>query len=323
MRLPAILLLVTAAFAADEAALAIGEKISGHVGFYTAEGKRLGGVKVGTHPHEIALSPDGKTLYISDNGILWMTDEGAGGNTISVIDVAARRKLGVIDLGANRRPHGLALDAKSGRLLSTIENPDGLLLIDAAARKVLRKFDVQGADPHMVLLGPGRDWAFVSNTGSNNVAAVHLESGAVKLIPVDARPQGGVLTRDGKLIYLTCGDGNSIAILDPAKKERVGSIATGRGPARVELTPDEKTLVYNLGEGEAIAFADVALRKQTTVLPIGGRPLSMTLSRDGKLAYLGIQDQDKIVVVSVQERKIVRTFQTPKGAGPDPVIPLR
>jgi hypothetical protein len=36
-----------------------------------------------------------------------------------------------------------------------------------------------------------------------------------------------------------------------------------------------------------------------------------------------VQDQDKVFVISVRERRILRVFNTPKGAGPDPVIPLR
>jgi YVTN family beta-propeller protein len=317
-----LILLAPAAFA-QKPALAIVEKIAGSVGFYTADGKRVADVKVGTHPHEIAISPDHRYLYVTDNGILWMTNPGEGGNTISIIDVASMKKAGVIDLGNFRRPHGIDVDPKSGRIVVTIENPDGILLIDPANRKVLKKYDVQGTDPHMVLFGPRAQWAYVSNTGTATVAAVHLETGKVKLIPTDPRPQGGVFSHDGKLLYVTNSDGNSISIIDTEKKERLGTIKTGTSPARIALTPDGKTLVYNLGEGgDAVAFADIATRRQTTVIPLGGRPLSLTMSGDGRLAYAGIQDQDKIVVISVLNRKIVRTFQTPKGAGPDPVLPL-
>lgn len=315
--------LVASAGAADKAALAVVEKISGTVGFYTADGRRIGGVKVGEYPHEIVLSPDGRYAYVSDNGILWMTNPGEGGNTISVIDLAAMKGAGAISLGSYRRPHGMDVDRKTGRLVVTIENPDGLLLVDPVQRKVLRKYDVQGSDPHMVTLARDGAWAFVSNTGTHNIAAVHLDSGKVTLIPTDARPQGGTLSHDGALYYVTNADGNSIAIIDVAKKQRVGTIKTGRGVARVALTPDGHTLVYNLGEGgDAVAFADVASKKEMTVIPLGGRPLSMSLAPDGRLAYLGIQDQDRIVVVSVPERKIVRTIRTPKGAGPDPILPL-
>ena len=259
---------------------------------------------------------------VADNGILWMTNPGEGGNTISIIDVKSRTKAGVIDLGEYRRPHGIDIEPSTGRIVVTIENPDGLLLIDPASRKVLRKFDVQGQDPHMVLFGPKGEWAYVSNTASATVAAVDLQTGEVKLIPTDARPQGGVLSRDGKRIYLTNSDGNLISIIDTERKERAGVIPTGKGPARIALTPDGKTLVYNLGAGEAVGFADVAGRKQTDVVALGGRPLSLTMSPDGRTVYAGVQDQDKVFAISTAERKIIQVIRTPKGSGPDPAIPL-
>jgi YVTN family beta-propeller protein len=302
--------------------LAIVEKKAGAVGFYSAEGKRLAGVKVGEHPHEIVLSPDKRYAYISDNGILWMQYAGEGGNTISIVDMKERRKAGTIDLGSYRRPHGMALDPQRNRLLSTIENPDGLLLIDLTTRKVLRKYDVGGEDPHMVVLSPDGQYAFVSNTSTATVAAIHLDSGKTKLIPVDKRPQGAMRSLDGKSLYVTCSEGNSIVILDIAKQEITGRIPTGKGPGRVAVTPDGKTLVYNLQPGEGIGFADLASMKQTHEIRLPGPPLSLIMSSDGRYVYTGVQDKDTVVAVSVRDRKIVRTFRTPEGAGPDPVLPL-
>jgi len=308
--------------AAGPAALAVVEKIAGQVGFYSAGGQRLAGVPVSVHPHEIVLSHDRRSLYVSDNGILWMTDPGEGDNTISILDIARRAKTGEISLGRFRRPHGMDVDHKTGRLLVTVENPPGLLLVDPVARQVLRSYDVQGTMPHMVLFSADAQWAYVSNSGTGTIAVVHLDSGKVKLIPTDARPQGGVRSADGRLIYITNSDGNSISILDAARQERIGVIPVGRQPGRMALTPDGKTLVYNLQGDNAVGFADVAARRQTAVVPIGGRSLSLTMSPDGKLAYGGIQDQDRIAVVSVPERKVLRYIQTPQGAGPDPALPL-
>jgi YVTN family beta-propeller protein len=307
---------------AQKPTLAVVEKIAGAVGFYTSDGERVGGAQVGKHPHEIVVSPDRKQLYVSDNGILWMTEAGEGGNTISVIDIATMKRVGTIDLGQYRRPHGMDVDRKNGRLVTTIENPDGLLLIDLASRKVLRKYDVKGADPHMVLLSPDGKTAYVSNTASNALAAVNLDSGDVKLIPSGTRPQGAAWSRDGKSIYLTNSDSNSISIIDPAAARQTGTISTCNGPGRIAVIPDGKTLVYNCQPGQAVGFADLATRKQTTVIPLGGNPLSLTMSNDARLAYAGIQDQDKVIVISVPDRKILRTMQTPKGSGPDPALPL-
>src|SRR5882762_11646887 len=118
--------------------LLVGEKVSHSVGFYRADGAYIASIPVGKHPHELVLSPDGKFLYVSDNGMLWMTDPGEGGNTISIVDVGQRKRIGAIDLGNYRRPHGLDLDPRTGRMVVTVENPDGLLLIDQAPRKIVR-----------------------------------------------------------------------------------------------------------------------------------------------------------------------------------------
>lgn len=317
-----ILVIASSLIAADPSVLVVVEKVAGAVGFYTPSGQRVAGVKVGTYPHEIVLSPDRKLAYVSDNGILWMQYAGEGGNTISIIDLAKKAKVGEISLGQNRRPHGMAIDPKSNRLVCTTENPDGLVLIDLNTRKVVKKYDVKGEDPHMVLFGPDYQWVYVSNSTTSTIAAIHLASGETKLIPTGKRPQGGMLSNDGKTIYMTNSDGNSISLIDPAKNTLIGTIATGKGPGRIVMTPDSKTLVYNLQPAQAVGFADVATRKQTAMIPLGGSPLSLTMSADGKYAYAGLQEQDKIAVISVAERKIIQTIATPKGAGPDPVLPL-
>ncbi len=315
-------LLLTAALQAQPP-VAVVEKIAGKVAFYSPAGDRTSEVKVGTYPHEIIRSLDGKSLYITDNGILWMQYAGKGGNTISIIDAATRSKTGVIDLGEYRRPHGMAIHPSTGQMVVTIENPDGLLLIDPKDRKVLRKFDVQGKSPHMVLFGPGGHRAYVSNTNSGTVASIEIATGKTKLIPTGKYPQGGVLSPDGKTIYLTNAESNTISLIDPAKDKVVGEIRTSTYPNRVTITPDGRTLVYSLGQGgDAVGFADTATRKETGTVALGGQPLSLTLTKDGRFAFSGVQSQGKIHVIDVAQRKIIRTIVTPKDAGPDPALPL-
>jgi len=140
----------------QQPAFAVGEKMAGSIGFYDAQFKRLGGVKVGAHPHEVRLSADGKTLYVADNGVVWMTETGPGENTISVVDIPSRRRTAVIDLGEFRRPHGLTVDETSGRLWVTTEHPSRLLSIDRASDfHILHRFvhDFFGLTIHLVRYG--------------------------------------------------------------------------------------------------------------------------------------------------------------------------
>jgi YVTN family beta-propeller protein len=306
-----------------DAVLAVVEKKAGKVAFYTPRGKRLSDVKVGTFPHEMVLSPDRRLLYVTDNGLLWMTDKGEGGNTISIVDVRARVIAGVIDLGDYRRPHGIAVVPKTGQLVVTIENPFGLLLIDPVGGRVLRRYEVKGQHPHMVLLGPNAETAWVSNAGSGEVTVINLTSGEVEnIIPVGKDPQGGVMTRDGKWIYVTNHAGNTISIIDVKQRQATGEIRTGVGPARIALTADERSLVYNLQEGEGAGFADVATSRETGRINLPGRPLSLSLSQDCRTAYLSLQDSDQIGAISLPARKTIRLIDTPSGAGPDTVVPL-
>src|SRR5436853_5013906 len=73
--------------------IAVVEKVAGAVGFYDESGGQLGQVKVGSFPHEAVLSRGGRLLYVSDNGVLWMTEDKMGVNTISVVDVRAMKKV--------------------------------------------------------------------------------------------------------------------------------------------------------------------------------------------------------------------------------------
>jgi DNA-binding beta-propeller fold protein YncE len=266
-----LILCATVSFA-QKAAFVVGEKVAGSIGFYDAGFKRLGGVKVGSHPHEIALTPDRRTLYVADNGVLWMTETGPGENTVSVVDIPSRRKVAIIDLGKYRRPHGIAFDARSGQVLVSTEKPSQLLTLDPASRQVVRTYDVKGQASHIVLLGPRDQWAYVSATDSGSLSAVNLKSGDITVIACGERPQGEALSPDRKTIFVANSGGASISIFDAAKKQRIGAIETGgKAPVRLVVTPDGKTLIYALQEGRSAGFADIATRKETMQIPLAGR----------------------------------------------------
>ncbi len=307
---------------ADGADLLVVEKKNNSVGFYSSSGHRVGAVLVGETPHEVALSRDGRFAYVSDNGVLWMDYDGPGGNTISIIDLTARRRVGILPMGKFHRPHGIALDPTSSRALVTSENPDRIVLVDMDARAVIKDFDNGGVDPHMVTFGKDGVWGYVSNTATATVGAVHTVTGELRLIEVGRGPQGSLLSQDGKTLWVTCRDEGRIDIIDTASKKNVGSIATGEGVNRIVATPEEKLLVYSLQLGEAVGIADIATKKEVAQIPLGGAPLSISLSRDGTYAFAGVQDEDQIWIISVPEREVVQVIDTPPGMGPDPVLEI-
>lgn len=290
--------------------------------WFSAEGRMLSSLPVGEHPHEFAFSPDRRLLYTTDNGIMRIEHAGRGGNTVSIIDLAQRRRIGVIPLGNNYRPHGIDADRQTGRLVVTAEGPDGLLLVDPVQRRVLRRYDTKGKTPHMVTLGPGGKWAYVSNSGTDTVSAIHLESGEVKLIRTGQRPEGSVLSKDGRELYVANRDANSISVIDTTKNQVMANIETGKGPVRIALTPDGSKLVYALMHERRIGIADPAIRRETDYILLTQSPVSLHLSQDGTFAFASAEEQDTIFIVSLKTKKIVSEIRTKAGMAPDPVTEL-
>ncbi len=322
-----LLVLAAPVFGAD--VLLVLLKGASALAYYTPEGQLLGQVQVGTHPHEMMISPDGKFAYISDNGTMRIEQAGKGGNTISVVDIAARKRVSTISTGKYHRPHGISYDPVRDYLAVTAENPARLLLIDAKRRKTIRNFDPKGETPHMVSFGPGAviqgasggaEYAFVSNSGADFVSVVQLTTGAVKTIPTGARPEGSALSRDGELLYVANREAASITVIDAKRQGVIGQIETGKGPVRVAETPDGKLLVYALMHEHAVGIADLATRREVGRIAVEGDPVSLSVSGDGKWAFAASEEKDLVHVVSLGERKLVRSFSTAKGAAPDPVV---
>lgn len=313
----------TLTLAGEQPVLLVLLKGGNALAYYTPEGQLLGKVSVGEHPHEMVVSRDGKFAYITDNGTMRIEHPGKGGNTISVVDLVARKRVDTVSTGRFRRPHGIALDPVRNYLAVTTEAPDQLFVIDTDGNKVLRRFNPKGNIAHMVSFGPGKsgaEYAYVSNSGAAYVSVVQLTTGATKTIPTGNRPEGSVLSPGGKELYVCNRDSASITVIDTERQAAISELKTGRGPVRIGVTPDGKTLVYALMQDRKIGFADVELRRQVATLDVDGEPVSLHISADGKIATAAAEEADTVYVIDIAGRKLIRSFQTEKGAGPDPVV---
>jgi sugar lactone lactonase YvrE len=68
----------------------------------------------GRGPHEVAVSPDGRTAYVSNFGRYSVypagdTEHDKAGNTITVIDLGERKVKNTFDLGTHTGPHGMTV----------------------------------------------------------------------------------------------------------------------------------------------------------------------------------------------------------------------
>lgn len=300
--------------------LLVSQKASKSVAWFTLDGELLAETSVSDHPHEIVLSPDGKTLYVTDNGVMQIENAGRGGNKVSIIDMDKRERTGEIDLGEYYRPHGLALCA-DGTLLVTTENPDQLLIVDRDTRQ-WRNFGTGGETPHIVQCSNDSAYAYVSNARSRTVAKIELATGEHQLVETGDRPEGSTLSKDGSKLYVAHRDADKVVIVDTADWKVLGEVATGDSPVRVGLTGDEKMMAYGLFGDGAVGFASLETMKEIGQVKLAGPAVSMEMMADGVTATTCAQDEGVCYVVNVPERKILYTVKTKEGAGPDPALLL-
>ncbi|HZC24267.1 MAG TPA: YncE family protein, partial [Candidatus Binatia bacterium] len=86
-------------------------------------------VPAGEDPHEIVASEDGRFAYISNYGAFRNPQ-----HTLSVVDLAARKALPPVDLGALLAPHGLSM--VNGHVYFTAEGSKAIGRYNPASRKI-------------------------------------------------------------------------------------------------------------------------------------------------------------------------------------------
>src|SRR6478672_6067150 len=132
--------------------------------------KIVGRVTAGPDPHEIVVSADGKLAYISNYGGLDSTF-----NTISVIDLVARKALAPIQLGALRSPHGLAW--AGGKLYFTVETNKAFGRYDPVTQAIDWVLGTGQDRTHMVLVAESLDRIFTSNVSSGTISIIEQVAG--------------------------------------------------------------------------------------------------------------------------------------------------
>ena len=277
-----------------------------------ASGSVLGKVPVGSGPHELVVSTDGKYAFASNYG-----SGPAPGQTISMIDIASQKELRRIDLAPLQRPHGLAFAA--GKLYFTAEANKKIGRYDPAANQVDWEFETGQAGTHMVL--PTRDarTLFTSNIGSDNISAIEQGAGGAwtqTLIAVGKGPEGIDLSPDGKTVWSAHSRDGGVSMIDAATKKVVQTIPLGtKRSNRIKLTRDGKlALVSDLDAGDLVVV-DVATRKEIKRLALGKSPEGILIPPAGDIAYVAVNGDNHVAAIDLKTWHVTKKIQT--GAGPD------
>lgn len=283
--------------------LLIGNKGEDTVSFIDlATGQEVARRDTGRMPHEIALSPDGRTAAVV----------AYGGQTIDLFDVASGRTLATIDLAPNLRPHGITW-RKDGRILATTEGSDTLTILtpDGSGGWGVASVPTGNKGSHMLAVTPDGGRAFVSNLQSKNVTAIDLARG-VKIRDLDAgtEPEGITLTPDGRELWVAARGSNEVFVFDAMTLDRLANIETGQFPIRIAISPDGKYAVTsNLTDG-ALSVIDTVRKQVVRTIPVSGGAeayqVTILFSGDGRRIYVAETGTNTIAEVDFAKGEVIR-----------------
>ena len=142
-------------------------------------------------PDDLAVSPDGKRLYVVCSG----SDE------VLMVDTAARAVAGRVAVG--KVPRGIALSPDGKRFYVTNSWSDTVSEVDALSLQVLRTLPA-GFEPTGVALDAARNVLYVANRLSDDISLVDLAAGAdVRRLAAGRGASYLTASPDGARIYVS------------------------------------------------------------------------------------------------------------------------
>jgi YVTN family beta-propeller protein len=274
--------------------------------------KIVGEVATGTGPHEVTVSADGKLAFVANYG------DQTPGESISVIDLEAKKELRRVNLGALRRPHGIA--ESKGKIYFTAEANKLIARYDPAADRLDWLMGTGQDLTHMLVVNKDQTKIFTANIASDSVGVMEPAGQGgnwhYTVIPVGKRPEGIDLSPDGKEVWTAHSVDGGVSVIDTETKKVVATTpALTKHSNRLKFTPDGKLVLISDAEANQVLAIDVKERKLVKRIAVGATPLGIQMAPDGKLAYVACAQDGKVAIVDLATLTQIGAIDV--GPGPD------
>lgn len=273
-------------------------------------------VPTGEGPHEVVLSPDGRTAYVANYG------NQTPGNSISIIDIPTAKETRRVDVSPLLRPHGIQLI--DGKLYFTAEMNRMIARYDPAANKIDWMMGSGQNGTHMVAVSANQKKFVTANIGSDSVTIFEFQNvppmpGPSKIthVAVGKQPEAVDLSPDGREVWTGLNVEGMVEVVDAATYKSVQKINTNGRPYRVKFTPDGKQVVCTMVNSRELLIIDAATKKEVKRIKLESIPLGIVFSADGKTAFVTAGQPDLLLKVNLDSGQVTARVDT--GKVPDGV----
>lgn len=283
-------------------------------------------IPISADGHEVALSADGKSAYVSHPGY-------GAFHEISVIDVQAQRALPSIDTFPLMAPHGLAV--VGDKLWLTAQGSKSVARYDLAAGRMDWVMGTGQDMTHMIHVTADGQQVYTTNVVSGTVSLFEnkmvdppmpptgkMPAGAKPrmdwvqtIVPLAYGAEGFDVSPDGREIWIVTPDGR-LWVIDTAQKKLVQEIADEKldGGHRLAFFPDgARVMVVSVKTG-ALAVYDTQTRKAVKHMTIcQGAGIYMDAPRSR--AFISCTPNNQVAVIDLQTLEQTGGFETGRPDG--------
>ncbi len=272
----------------------------------------LGRVPTGDGPHEVITSADGRIAYVANYGAQ------KPGNSLSIIDLEARKEIKRVDLGPLMRPHGMV--EAGGKIYFTAEVNRAVARYNPATSSVDWMMGTGQNGTHLLCVTPDERRIYTANIGSDSVTVIEFNAtppAASKIthISVGKQPEGLDLSPDGRELWVGHNGDGGVSIIDTATNAVKETIKVGKVPIRVKFTRDGKRVLISDPEQGQLAVFDAATRKEVKRIDVGQVPVGILVTPDNTRAFVATMQTGRVVAINLTDLTVAGHVEP--GKGPD------
>jgi YVTN family beta-propeller protein len=207
-------------------------------------------IAAGASPFEMALDPGSGNLWVADNGQNFSSEIYPSNGTLA----------GSVAVGPGA--FGVAADPARHQMYFTLALTDGVSVVNASTRAVLKQIPIPGASNYSTTYPEGI--AFDAKTGD---------------------------------LYVADTTNDTLSVIDPATQSIVSTIPTGAMPGQVLVDPANGYLYVSDQGASAVSVVNPANGSDFATIPVGDAPFAMAFDPANDRVYVGNQLSNNLSVI--------------------------
>lgn len=275
-----------------------------------AAGREVATVKLsGFTGHEVTASPDGRLAYVPIYGDSGVGAPGSNGDSVDVIDIAARKIVHIIKMPSAVRPH-CAIYAPDGMLYVSSELTDSVDIINPKTNEVTGSIPTRQKESHMIALTTDGKRGYTANVGAGTVTALDIAGRrAIAVIPVAKAVQRISVSENNRWAFTTDQGQPRLAVIDTRTNKVAHWVPLPGIGFGSRATLDGRWELVTIPGKNLIAVINLRTMKVVRSVEVPAAPQEIVLNPDGKLAYVSCDKTHEIAVLNLDNWKVEKLIE--------------